>query len=70
VWVLSWETITKHNFSLRQIIEKRKEFGVDTHHFFVDFKDFKEPYFNIYRSYLALEKTKVLNKLVKLGKPH
>jgi len=52
------------------MIENCKEFGIDPHDFFVDFKGFKAPYFNINISYLALEETKVLNKLVKLDKPH
>jgi len=35
------------------MIEKCKEFGIDPHDFFVDFKDFKASYFNINRSSLS-----------------
>jgi len=31
-------------------LKKCKAFGIDTHNFFADFKDFKAPYFNINRS--------------------
>ena len=56
---------TNEIFTLRQILEKSKEFGIETHHLFIDFKS---AYDTIKRDqlYKAMSEFNIPNKLIKL----
>jgi len=56
---------TNQIFMLRQILEKTKEFGTETHHFFIDFKS---AYDTLKRGqlYNAMSEFNITNKLVRL----
>jgi hypothetical protein len=51
-------------FNLRQILEKSKEFGIETHHLFIDLKAAYDS-INRSRPYLAMEEMQKLIHLVK-----
>jgi len=56
---------TNQIFTPRQILEKTKEFGIDTHHLFIDFKS---AYDTIKRDqlYIAMNEFNIPNKLINL----
>jgi len=38
MWFTEEQIHNKSDIQLRQILEKTKEFGIETHHLFIDFK--------------------------------